>query len=101
MKRLQDLQTITFLMLLVGLVILLVQVDTNRRLSREGRQAHGALCVFKADLARRAAGGRDFLAAHPNGIPGIPAGVIRASVINQQATLDSLKSLTCPDPPEK
>lgn len=90
------LQTITFLGLLAAVVVLLLQVGTNRHLTRDGKQAHDALCVFKADLGQRVNASREFLTTHPQGIPGIPAAVIRTSVMNQQATLDSLSALTCP-----
>ena len=71
----------------------------NRRLAREGEQAHDALCVIKADLRQRVAAGRKFLREHPRGIPGIPPATLRSSIANQQATLDALKPLACPRTP--
>lgn len=76
-----------------------------------GRQAHAALCVYAQDLGERITDGRTkikqskaFLVKNPNGIFGIPASVLRASitsqeitVANQQATHDAFERvLTCP-----
>lgn len=63
--------------------------------ARQGLQAHAALCVFKHDLEVRAAGSRAFLREHPDGIPGIPASLIRNGLMNQQRTIDSLSNLNC------
>lgn len=65
------------------------------RLARAGANAQDALCVFRDDLARRIDQTRDFLADHPNGIPGIDGGVLRNSLKNQQQTLDALSVLRC------
>jgi hypothetical protein len=54
-----------------------------------------ALCAFRDDLARRVQSSTDYLATHPNGIPGIPAGTIRLSLANEQHTLSALSSLKC------
>lgn len=54
-----------------------------------------ALCALKEDLQRRVKTGRDFLAAHPNGIPGIPVKTIKDGITNQQRTIDSLRILKC------
>lgn len=69
------------------------------RLAKNARTDHAALCTFKTDLQKRVTQSRDFLAKHPNGIPGIPASVIVQGLRNQQATVDSLENLNCPDKP--
>jgi hypothetical protein len=51
--------------------------------------------VLKADLQTRIDQGHRFLSTHPNGIPGIPASVLRQSIHNQEATLSALHSLDC------
>lgn len=87
--------------LLVSLVATVVlafafyAIHQNHSLARQGREAHDALCVLKADYRHRLRVGRRFLHEHPNGIPGVKVGVIRASVTNQKATLRSLKPLHC------
>lgn len=91
--------TAVFFLTLAGLV---VQIVANRHLAQEGKEAHDALCVFKADLQRRYGLGLEFLRTHPAGIPGIPAEVFTSSLANQKATLDSLDRLDCmPPPPPK
>jgi hypothetical protein len=70
-------------------------------LQHVANQTIGALCTFRADLARRAEDGRLFLVEHPDGIPGIPPAVIRQNVENQLRTLDALSGLPCRGvPPE-
>src|SRR5438128_2048335 len=64
-------------------------------LSREGRQAHAAICTLRSDLERRTQDSRDFLKQHPDGIPGIPASLIRNSIKNQQQTIDALRAASC------
>jgi len=64
-------------------------------LQSQGAQAHEALCSFKLDLKTRYDAGKDFLAEHPGGIPGVPASTIRVSLMNQRATLKSLDGLIC------
>jgi hypothetical protein len=54
-----------------------------------------ALCAFRGDLSRRVQSSIDYLAAHPNGILGIPAATIRLSLDNEQHTLTALSSLKC------
>jgi hypothetical protein len=80
----------------VALVWLRSVADENRRLGRQGEEAHGALCVFKADLEQRANSSRALLEEHKGPmIFGIPRTVIQTSFDNQQKTVDSLRSLDC------
>ncbi len=71
----------------------------NRQRTAEGRQAHQALCVFKADLQRRAEAAAAFLQAHPDGIAGIPVATLQTSLVNQVSTIRSLDRLRCDPPP--
>ena len=89
--------TIVFVMVLVGFVF---QIHKNRELAGEGREAHDALCVFKSDLQARYGNGLEFVRTHPAGIPGIPITVLRNSLNNQKATLESLEALDCVPPPK-
>lgn len=71
-----------------------------KALAVQGKEAHDALCVFKADLAARTAASRAFVEHPPREIFGIkvtPALIAQAqtSATNQQATLDSLGGLDC------
>lgn len=69
----------------------------NRDRSNEGKQAKEAFCIFKHDLIIRARTTEAFLKENPKGIPGIPVSVLRTSLANQQATINSLKTLKCPE----
>jgi hypothetical protein len=69
----------------------------NRRLAREGQEAHQAICSFKADLIRRVGSTQQLLDDH-EGEPvifAIPRSVLESSVVNQQKTVDALKNLDC------
>lgn len=65
-------------------------------LAQDGKNAKIALCALKSDLQRRYDDGVNFLAKHPNGIPGVSSADIERSLANQQSTLDALSLLTCP-----
>lgn len=67
----------------------------NRHRSQAGQEAHSALCVFKADLIKRAQLTDKLLQENPNGVGGITAKVLRNSSANQHATIDSLSILDC------
>ena len=90
--------TVVFVMVLVGFVF---QIHKNRQLARQGQEAHDALCVFKADLEARYGKGLEFIRSHPAGIPGIPVTVLRDSLNNKKATLESLAALDCVPPPKE
>lgn len=89
--------TVAFVAVLAALTFAIVQ---NRHLARDGREAHDALCVFKADLEQRADDSQAFIDHPPATIIGIPvtpeliAGA-QSQVNNQRATLASLKGLDC------
>lgn len=64
--------------------------------TREGSETHEAVCALVADLDERTQGTKDFLADHPQGIPGLASGSqLRESLHNQQRTLDALSVITC------
>lgn len=69
--------------------------DRRQDLTRVAEQTIGALCTFRADLARRAEDAEDFLQDNPDGIPGLSAEAIQTSIDNQRRTLDSLSGLPC------
>lgn len=71
------------------------QIRSNRHLAAQGREARQGLCALKNDLKVRANASRAFLRTHPNGIPGIPADVLRQSIRNQEATLRALERTRC------
>jgi hypothetical protein len=89
--------------LLSGAYVLAARVSDNTddtdKLARVTQQLQGttlALCALRDDVERRVQSSQNFLAEHPNGIPGIPARTLRDSINNQQRTIDALSILKCP-----
>lgn len=89
--------TLVFVIVLAGFVY---QIHKNSELGQEGREAHDALCVFKADLQARYGNSLAFIRSHPAGIPGVPVTVLRDSLNSKKATLESLEGLDCFPPPK-
>lgn len=85
---------LTVVIIAAALTIIWMYIQ-NRHRAQAGQQAHSALCVFKADLIKRAKLTDKFLEDNPHGVAGITAKVLRNSSINQHATIDSLNSLDC------
>lgn len=75
------------------------RIADNRKLALEGQEAHDALCTFRTDLQRRITLGRQFLATHPEGIPGISAADLARSIAGQESTLKALKISNCKEAP--
>lgn len=69
-----------------------VQSDKTERLSA---RTNAALCALRQDLKDRVHNSEEFLAQHPRGIPGIPAGTIRNSLEGQRRTINALAVLRC------
>lgn len=73
--------------------------EQNRIIVLQGKQAHDALCVFRADLDRRAVDGENFIADLVAGrrdpIPGITIADLQRSVAGQRSTLEALSNLDC------
>lgn len=84
----------------LGCVLAAASILISVTLYAQNRKAAEALCTFKTDLQRRVDDGNEFLAKHPNGIPGIPAKTLRTSLDNQQRTISALRGLSCPPPPK-
>lgn len=82
--------------LVVNSVLVWVALSQISDQSNANATSTKALCVLRDDLQRRVKSSTDFLATHPNGIPGIPAKTIRDGLANQQRTITSLRSLKCP-----
>jgi hypothetical protein len=86
-------------LVVITVVVVLVAwktLDTANQTGRFQRSDTLALCAFRADLQQRVTSGEAFLKTHPQGILGIPAPTIRASLNNQEATLRTLAPLICP-----
>lgn len=84
----------------VGLVLSLAALgagayELNHR-TQEGTETHEAVCALVADLEERTEGTKEFLASHPDGIPGLAsASQLRESLANQERTLGALSVITC------
>lgn len=76
----------------LSLSVLAVKVT---HLSKQGQEAHAAICTYRSSLERQNASSQKFLLAHPHGIPGIPASLIRNSIADQQKTINALSTVHC------
>lgn len=85
----------------LALVVVVAVVYFYWTLSSETDRTRSSLCTFLVDLEQRVQSSDDFLKDHPDGIPGVPAATLRASLKNQRATIASLAGLDCPAPPSK
>jgi hypothetical protein len=95
--RIMEVATVVLIVLMMALVILGYADSTSQRdaIRQTSVQSHTALCSFVDDLEQRVASSEDFLAEHPNGIPGLSVEVIRTSLANQRQTIESLSDLKC------
>lgn len=66
----------------------------NRRLAREGRQAHEALCTTRENLSGRISATRRFLEGGGR-IPGVPDELLLSGLRRDEATLRALSALRC------
>lgn len=88
--------------LATGVLVLLVSVIlSNRELARDGREAHDALCVFKADLIEGRDRTQSYLDAQPKADPvivfglEIPRDTLISNVSTQTSRIESLNKLEC------
>jgi hypothetical protein len=54
-----------------------------------------AMCLFRTNIEKQVATSTEFLENNPDGIPGLPAATIRASIQRQRDTLVALDILNC------
>jgi len=54
-----------------------------------------ALCLFRENIEKQVEGSEQFLEDNPDGIPGLSAEAIQASIDRQKATLEALDILEC------
>lgn len=80
-----------------GLAIYVYVDSSNQRtqIAEVAFSTNRALCVFRHDLEQRVEASRQFLADHPDGLPGIPAASIQQNINTQQSTIDALSDLHC------
>lgn len=75
------------------------RIESNRDLINKVEdnlnQTNGSLCALRENLKQRVLTSQNFLDDNPNGIPGIPVGVIEKSINDQQETIDVLAGLEC------
>lgn len=92
--------TVAVVVTFVAIVVLgtygWVTLERHRvELTRVTTDVNHALCTLRADLERRVTDGRQFLADHPDGIPGISVEEIQRGIDGQERTVLALSSLTC------
>lgn len=90
------LSTVGLFVLLVALFVLGYVDALNKQ--DDLRKAATALCALRHDLEARVQSSRDFLAEHPDGIPGISRAAIEKSIRDQTRTIDTLSNLDCEPP---
>lgn len=93
------------LYLIVIVAVVLVYRDANAKRRELARQAAdtkqqvatltAAQCTLRSDLRQRVTASEQFLAEHPNGIPGLPAATIEQSLAGQRRTIAALSGLDC------
>jgi hypothetical protein len=64
--------------------ISIYDIHQNRIQAKKGEVALASNCKSREDLKNRIKLGEKFLKENPKGIPGIPAGTVRASLRNQR-----------------
>jgi hypothetical protein len=67
----------------------------RNEIARVALETNNALCTLRGDLEQRVATTKKFLAHNPEGLPGLPAKVLRTSIANQESTIDALSNLNC------
>jgi hypothetical protein len=76
------------------------RISQNSMLVKDGVEAKKALCIFRDDLARRAAASEEFITSIIRGerpsIGGISTAELQRALKGQQATLAALSDLKCP-----
>lgn len=77
------------------------QAQTTHEVRHNQQNTTAALCTFRRDLEARVSASQNFLVTHPNGIPGISAATIEASVTMEKRTIRSLQLLPCSTQPKK
>lgn len=91
---------IGYLIGLVGVAVALwgqhQNTDAIRSQSQLGAQTHSAVCALRNDLSDRVAASQVFLTSHPHGFAGVTVRVLRASIMNEQKTIQALAALRCP-----
>jgi hypothetical protein len=95
--RIMEIATIALIIVVMALFIIGYVDSTNQRtaIKETATQSHNALCSFVDDLKGRIQTSEEFLAEHPNGIPGLSVEVLRTSIRNQKMTIESLFNLKC------
>jgi hypothetical protein len=95
--RLMERATVGLIVVVMGLFIIGYVDSANQRVAikETSTQSHNALCSFVEDLKTRVQTSEEFLAEHPNGIPGLSVEVLRTSIRNQKMTIESLSNLRC------
>lgn len=89
--------TIAVYIALAGLGVIGWIDASNKRTDIEqlAEETNTALCKFRAGLENQVAGSEDFLKENPQGIPGLSAEAIQASIDRQRTTIKSLSDLDC------
>jgi hypothetical protein len=80
---------------LATVVIYLIVIGVSAFVFIESNANRNALCALRSDLHSRVATSEAFLKTSPNGVAGIPAATIEATIEGQKKTIKALGSLSC------
>jgi hypothetical protein len=70
-------------------------IAARQRIAEIAHDTNRALCTLRTDLEQRVEQSRNFLEENPDGVPGIPASLIRNGIANQENTIEALSGLDC------
>jgi hypothetical protein len=89
--------TVVLFVALVALSVYAWRDSAAKRhdLQQEEARTNAALCTLRVDLEQRAKASADYLAEHPEGLPGIPASIIKSNLTGQRRTIAALSGLKC------
>jgi hypothetical protein len=86
---------VSALIALIAATSLIVVFFRADRRTDENATTLVALCALRDDIDLRIESSTKFLAEHPQGIPGIPASLIRQGLVNSKRTRTTLNVLDC------
>lgn len=83
--------------LVIGAIFASFWYGRESGIPAQTREVHAAICALQHDIELRHEEGQKFIIKNPDGIPGIPASVIKNGLKNQESTLKAFadSGLTC------
>jgi hypothetical protein len=79
----------------MGIYFYVDAANARAHLAMVANDTNNALCALRGDLERRVIVDAAFLEENPEGLPGLPARLIREGIENQERTIAALSGLDC------